>query len=417
MDKFVIHGGKPLVGEVRISGAKNAALPILAACLLSADPCHISNVPVLRDIHSMRQVLTGMGAACDSGRGGGLTVCAKSLNTTAAPYEVVRTMRASVLVLGPLLARFGRASVALPGGCAIGARPVDEHLAGLIKMGAEVRVENGNIEASCKRLCGARIMLTKPSVTGTENLMMAAVLADGDSVIENAAREPEIVDLADFLIKMGANIEGAGSGKIAVGGVPTLAGAMHRVMPDRIEAGTYIAAVAAAGGNMLLRHAREEDMRAITDVFAAGGVRIKSEANGLRITMRGRFRAVDAETAPHPGFPTDMQAQLVAANCAADGRAAVTETVFENRFMHVQELARMGAHIELKHNTALSTGVATLTGAPVMATDLRASASLVVAALAAAGKTTINRIYHLDRGYEAMEKKLRRLGANVRRFS
>lgn len=416
MDKLSVVGGQPLTGTVKIDGAKNAALPILFACLLTEQPCRIANVPALRDISSALAVLRALGAEAERD-GRALVVRAAAIHTCAAPYEFVRTMRASVLALGPLLARFGRASVALPGGCAIGSRPIDLHIKNLRKMGAEIRIENGNIIAHCRRLRGAALTLEKPSVTGTENLMMAAVLADGETTIENAAREPEIFDLAAFLSGMGARLDyEQGGATIRICGVSSLSGTSHRVMPDRIEAGTYLAAVAAAGGDVLLRGARAADMRTVLTTFAAGGVGISEEADGLRVTMRGRFAAVDAETAPYPGYPTDMQAQLVAVAAGGKGRAVVTETVFENRFMHVQELARMGANIELRNNTAIVTGAPKLNGAPVMATDLRASASLVVAALAADGKTDIRRIYHLDRGYQAMEKKLRRLGASVRRL-
>lgn len=415
MQKFVISGGKPLSGTISISGAKNAALPILFASLLCEGESRIGNVPLLRDVSSTVAVLEGLGVACRR-HGRVVRVSAPAaLDTHEAPYDLVRTMRASILVLAPLLARFGRAVVSLPGGCAIGARPVDVHVEGLRQMGARVAVENGYLVASCRRLHGAEIILPMPTVTGTENLLMAAALAEGETVLRNAAREPEVVDLAGFLTAAGAQIDGAGSETITVRGVRGLRGVEYEVMPDRIEAGTYLAAVAAAGGEVLLAGARRADMQRVLAAFSGGGVEFRESRRGLRVRMAGRFQGADAVTAGYPGFPTDMQAQLIAANCLAEGHSAVSETVFENRFMHVQELQRMGAKITLSERTAFIQGAEALTAAPVMATDLRASASLVIAALAAKGATTIDRIYHLDRGYEQMEKKLCAVGAAVER--
>ena len=414
MDKLVIAGGRPLSGEIKISGAKNAALPVFFACLLTDQPCRIDNVPRLRDIESTVSMLQSLGGEIHR-RASSYTITTAAVKSAIAPYDVVRKMRASVLALGPMLARFGEATVALPGGCAIGSRPIAVHLDGLRKMGAVISVENGYVKAACKKLRGAEIVLDKPSVTGTENLMMAAVLASGETVIENAAREPEVADLAGFLNTLGARISGAGAAAIRIRGVNCLSGGKYRIMSDRIEASTYLAAVAAAGGEVALKGACLEDMRAVATVFEQGGVRITAEDGQVRIVAAQRFKAVDVETAPYPGYPTDMQAQLMAVCCVGKGRAAITETIFENRFMHVQELNRMGANIELHKNTAFITGALTLTGAPVIATDLRASASLVIAALAASGKSVVNRIYHLDRGYERMEKKLRQLGASITR--
>ena len=431
MDKIRIVGGRRLRGEVRVSGAKNAALPALFASLLSDSPCRILNLPRLRDTDSALSALSEMGA--DIGADG--AVCCANLKSRHAPYRLVKTMRASILALGPLTAKWGEARVALPGGCAIGARPVNEHLDGLAKLGAEIRIENGDIFASVpkgKRLRGARILLDIPSVTATENLMMAACLAEGGTVLENAAREPEVADLAALLSKMGADVSGAGESVIRIRGVRELGGAEHRVIPDRIEAGTYLAATAACGGEALLRDAPTEQMDAVLEKLRetgaeievlAGAAGVEGAAGGerdLRIRMEERPLSVDATTGPHPGFPTDMQAQLVALNCVAEGSSAVTETVFENRFMHALELARMGADIRVHGNTAHIRGVGGagggLLGAPVMATDLRASASLAVAALAARGETRIDRVYHLDRGYERMDEKLRRLGAEAERI-
>lgn len=410
-----IEGGRPLSGEAAVSGAKNAALPAFFACLLTEGECALSGVPALRDIESAARVLRSMGAECKR-RGGEARICAANLRTQEAPYDLVKTMRASVLALGPLLARFGRARVSMPGGCAIGARPVDIHLDGMRALGADVRMEGGDIVAHARRLRGARIPLRVPSVTATENLMMAAALAEGETAIENAAREPEIADLAVLLNRMGADISGAGEGRIIVRGASALRGAAHEIMPDRIEAGTYLCAVAACGGDVTVAPARPGDMGDLLGKLSAAGAQVEAGKDKVRIVMDGRPRAVDAETAPHPGFPTDMQAQWLAVNCVADGRAAVTENIFENRFMHVPELARTGARIALRHNTALVRGVPALSGAPMMATDLRASASLVIAALAARGESVIDRVYHLERGYENLAQKLSGLGARAERM-
>ncbi|MCH9758536.1 MAG: UDP-N-acetylglucosamine 1-carboxyvinyltransferase [Proteobacteria bacterium] len=416
MEAFSVVGGKPLNGTVTISGAKNAALPILFACLLCRDRCRIQNVPQLRDVASTFAVLQGLGVDCQHEAEAVIIHTPPTLATYEAPYELVRTMRASILALGPLLARFGQAVVSLPGGCAIGVRPVDIHADGLRQMGAEVEIKNGSLVANCQRLHGADITLPLPTVTGTENLLMAAVLAEGQTILRQAACEPEIVDLANFLIAAGANIQGAGTACITIEGTSTLTAADYTVMPDRIEAGTYLAAVAAVGGEVLLAGANPHDMERVLSAFAGGGVEICPLDTGIRVKMAGRFSGADAVTAAYPGFPTDMQAQLIAANCISSSPTAVSETVFENRFMHVQELLRMGADITLAEHTAFIRGVDHLTAAPVMATDLRASASLVIAALAAKGTSTINRIYHLDRGYERMEEKLSALGAEVERI-
>lgn len=416
MDVFQITGGESLSGKVTISGAKNAALPILFASLLCHGQSDIRNVPVLRDVSSTLAVLAGLGVDCRY-RGKRVRLCVPpALATYTASYDLVRTMRASILALGPLLARFGQAVVSLPGGCAIGARPVDIHIDGLRQMGAQVKIENGYLIASCRHLHGADITLPLPTVTGTENLLMAAVLAEGDTILHQAAREPEVVDLANFLLAAGADIRGAGSACIRIRGVRQLTGISHTVMPDRIEAATYLAAVAATGGEVLLAGARPGDMTAVLDVFRRGGVTIRPVPDGIVAKMTGRFAGVDVATATYPGFPTDVQAQLMAVNCLAAGRSVVRETVFENRFMHVQELCRMGADIAPEGNAAVIAGVPFLTGAQLMATDLRASASLVIAALAARGTSMINRIYHLDRGYEQMERKLRAVGARVKRL-
>lgn len=416
MEVFSIVGGRPLSGTIPISGAKNAALPILFAALLCSEPCRIRQVPQLRDVTSTLALLRRFGVDC---RQRGQTVTLQSppaLATYEAPYELVRTMRASILSLGPLLARFGQAVVSLPGGCAIGSRPVDLHIDGMRQLGARIDIQNGYLVARCRRLHGAEITLPLPTVTGTENLLMAAVLAEGETVIRGAAREPEIADLCGFLRAAGADIEGDATGCLKVRGVRRLHGASYAVMPDRIEAGTYLAAVAAVGGEVLLAGARGEDMERVLAVFRGGGVKIKAVPDGLVVRMDGRFLGADAVTAEYPGFPTDMQAQLIAANCIGSGRCAVSETVFENRFMHVQELLRLGADISLHEHTAFITGVPTLVAAPVMATDLRASASLVIAALAAEGRTIVDRIYHLDRGYERMERKLRAVNGQVKRI-
>ena len=417
MDKLQIDGGGPLAGEVRASGAKNAALPIQAAALLTAEPLTLRNVPHLKDVVTMNRLLGQMGADVHVEEGADgqiLTLTARDLNTHVAPYELVRTMRASIVVLGPLLARFGQADVSLPGGCAIGARPVTVHLDGLRAMGAEVDVVDGYIQARCSRLRGARIVMEMVSVTGTENLMMAATLADGETVIENAARE--VVDLADCLIAMGAKITGAGSSVIRIQGVESLHAAEHRILPDRIEIGTFLVAGALTRGQVTVRGARPELLDAVLQKLRQSGAEISLSEDSISLDMGGRRpRAVDIHTAPHPAFPTDMQAQFCALNALADGVGVVHETIFENRFMHVPELQRMGADIRLENNTAVVRGCERLKGAPVMATDLRASASLVVAALAADGQTTVDRIYHLDRGYEHIEDKLRQLGASIQR--
>jgi UDP-N-acetylglucosamine 1-carboxyvinyltransferase len=414
MDKLRIRGGRRLAGDVVVSGAKNAALPILAAALLTTDELVVDNVPQLQDVATMAKLLRQMGVAIERS-GTTLRLKADAVTRTEAPYEMVKTMRASVLVLGPLVARFGTARVSLPGGCAIGARPVDQHIKGLEQLGATVRIDSGFVVAEAARLRGARIVTDMVTVTGTENLMMAATLADGETVIENAAREPEVVDLAHALTAMGARIVGAGSDRIVVQGVERLHGAQHRVMPDRIETGTFLTAVAAAGGTAVLRGAAPATLEAVLDKLREAGAEVRADGDMLRIVMNGRPRAVSLRTAPYPAFPTDMQAQFMALDSIADGVARITETIFENRFMHVLELQRLGAHIAIEGNTALVQGVPQLAGAPVMATDLRASASLVVAALAADGETLVDRIYHLDRGYERMETKLAALGAQVER--
>ena len=415
MDKLVIEGGPQLHGEISVSGAKNAALPILCASLLSAEPVHLENVPNLQDVRTTLKLLRQMGVRTEAD-GTQVTLDAAHVTSPVAPYELVKTMRASILVLGPLLARFGEAKVSLPGGCAIGARPVDQHIKGLQAMGAEINIEHGFIEARAKRLKGARIVTDMITVTGTENLLMAATLADGETVIENAAREPEVSDLAHLLVKMGARIEGIGTDRLVIQGVDKLHGASHSVIPDRIEAGTFLCAVAAAGGDVTLRHVRPNILDAVIDKLREAGVSIEEGDTWLRVRMDRRPTAVAIRTSEYPAFPTDMQAQFMALNAIAEGTAPVVETIFENRFMHVQELNRLGAHITIDGNTALVTGVPKLSGAKVMATDLRASASLVVAALCAEGETLIDRIYHLDRGYDHMEGKLTAVGARVRRI-
>ena len=417
-DKLKIAGGRPLTGEVRIAGAKNAALPILAAGLLSAEPLQVDNVPQLADIGTMARLLRGMGVHVERD-GETVSLHAERLDNTDAPYELVKTMRASVLVLGPLVARFGRARVSLPGGCAIGARPVDQHLKGLAALGAELRIEGGYIVAEVgqgRRLRGAHIVTDMVTVTGTENLMMAAALADGTTVIENAAREPEVVDLADCLNAMGAKVSGAGTDRVSIEGVEALRGARHRVMPDRIESGTFLVAAAACGGDVTLVDAAPGTLDAVLDKLREAGARIDADGARIRMRMQQRPRAVSLRTAPYPAFPTDMQAQFMALDCVAEGVGRITETIFENRFMHVPELHRLGANIAIDSSTAVVQGVARLVGAPVMATDLRASASLVIAGLAAEGETIVDRIYHLDRGYDRMELKLARLGARIERI-
>jgi len=415
MDKLKIRGGMPLKGEIPISGAKNAALPILCAALLTADDLVIENLPQLQDVATALKLVRQMGVVAYRD-GATVQLNAAAVSRPEAPYELVKTMRAAILVLGPLIARFGRARVSLPGGCAIGARPVDQHIKGLESMGAQIRIEGGYLVAEAARLKGTRIVTDMVTVTGTENLMMAATLADGETIIENAAREPEVADLARALIAMGARIGGAGTDRIFVQGVERLHGAQHRVMPDRIETGTFLCAVAAAGGDVLLRGTAPETLDAVLDKLREAGATLDCNAGEIRIRMDRRPRSVSVRTAPYPAFPTDMQAQFMALDCVADGVGRVTETIFENRFMHVLELQRLGAHVAIEGNTAVVQGVAQLTGAPVMATDLRASASLVVAGLVAQGETLIDRIYHLDRGYETMELKLAQLGARIERI-
>jgi UDP-N-acetylglucosamine 1-carboxyvinyltransferase len=415
MDKLVIEGGVKLEGEVAISGAKNAALPILCASLLTSDPLLIENIPHLRDITTMLNLLGQMGVAISVDEKLGVELTASRIKQALAPYELVKTMRASVLTLGPLLARCGEARVSLPGGCAIGLRPVDQHVKGLQAMGATISIEAGHMIARAGRLHGAHIVTDLVTVTGTENLMMAATLAEGRTIIENAAREPEVVDLAACLQAMGARIEGAGTDAICIEGVERLHGASYRVMPDRIEAGTFLVAAAATGGNVRLTGTRADILDAVLDKLREGGANITAGADWIHLTMNGHLNSVNIRTAPYPAFPTDMQAQFTSLNSIASGTALITETIFENRFMHVQELRRLGADIEFEGNTAVVKGVATLEGATVMATDLRASACLVVGGLIAEGKTTVERVYHLDRGYERIEEKLSKLGARIER--
>jgi UDP-N-acetylglucosamine 1-carboxyvinyltransferase len=417
MDKLRIVGGTPLRGEVTISGAKNAALPILCAGLLTADPLVLDNVPVLNDISTTLRLLQRVGASTRRDADGTVRIQADKVDKLEAPYELVKTMRASILVLGPLLARFGEARVSLPGGCAIGQRPVDQHIKGLAALGAEISIEHGFVVARARRLKGASIRTDMVTVTGTENLLMAATLAEGRTILENAAREPEIVDLAELLIKMGARIQGHGTDRIVIDGVEALHGASHRVIPDRIEAGTFLCAVGATGGEIMLRNAAPSTMGATLDKLAEAGLELESGPDWIRAAMHGRPQAVGIRTHEYPGFATDMQAQLMALNAVAEGTAVIVETIFENRYMHVQELTRLGADIDIVGHTAVVRGVPRLSGATVMATDLRASASLVIAGLAAEGETFVDRIYHLDRGYERMEAKLRTLGANIERIS
>lgn len=414
MQSIVIEGGKRLRGEVKISGAKNSALPILCATLLAPGEHVISNVPVLQDVSTMGKLLENLGAKVEH-VDGVFHLNTRNLTNDEAPYELVKTMRASVLVLGPLVARQGKAKVSLPGGCAIGARPINLHLAGLREMGAEVEIEHGYVVASAKRLKGARIYLDTPTVTGTENLMMAATLADGKTVLENAACEPEITDLAACLTSMGAKIRGAGTDRIEVEGVEGLSPTRYSVMPDRIETGTYLAAGAITGGEVKVTGCAPAHSAALLTKLRECGLEIESGDDWISLRTNGRPRAVDIKTLPYPGFPTDMQAQLMALMCVADGLSVITETVFENRFMHIAEIRRMGADIKVQGNAAVVQGVKHLFGAPVMATDLRASASLVVAALAAKGSSEISRVYHLDRGYENMEQKLQGIGARIKR--
>jgi UDP-N-acetylglucosamine 1-carboxyvinyltransferase len=416
MQKLAIQGGYRLNGEVKISGAKNAALPIMCASLLTADALFLSNLPDMHDVKTMVRLLQQMGVRIDADTQAA-TFNAAAVDKLEAPYDMVKTMRAAILVLGPLLTRFGEARVSLPGGCAIGSRPVDLHIKGLQAMGATIHIEHGYIHATAKRLQGARICFDLISVTGTENLMMAAVLAEGVTVLENAAREPEVVDLANCLIAMGAKIEGAGSDKITILGVDALHGAEYAVMPDRIESGTFLVAAAATGGHITLTGARADTLDNVLDKLREAGASIDVAADRISIAMNSRPRAVNLRTAPYPAFPTDMQAQFMAMNAIAEGNSKVVETIFENRFMHVQELQRLGAQIEIEGNTAVIQGCAQLEGANVMATDLRASASLVIAGMVAQGETIVDRIYHLDRGYEHIEAKLSALGAVIRRLS
>jgi UDP-N-acetylglucosamine 1-carboxyvinyltransferase len=414
MDKLLVEGGNRLMGEISISGAKNAALPILCAGLLTADSVHLDNVPDLHDVTTMLKLLRQMGLRAEQD-GAQVMLNGRAIDKLEAPYEMVKTMRASILVLGPLLSRFGEAKVSLPGGCAIGSRPVDQHIKGLQAMGAEIAIEAGYIHAKAKRLKGTRIVTDMITVTGTENLLMAASLAEGETVLENAAREPEVTDLANLLVKMGAKIDGIGSDRIVIQGVDTLHGASHAVIADRIETGTFLCAVAAVGGDVVLKNTRADILDVVLDKLREAGVILTSGEDWIRVQMAARPKAVSFRTTEYPGFPTDMQAQFMAMNCIAEGSSRVTETIFENRFMHVQEMNRLGASIGIEGSTAMIEGVDRLIGAPVMATDLRASASLVIAAMAAQGQTLIDRIYHLDRGYDRMEVKLSAVGANIQR--
>ena len=423
MDKLLIRGGRALQGEVAIAGAKNAALPELCAALLTADTLTLANVPRLQDVSTMVKLIRHMGVSAERNEAGEMVLNASALHSPEAPYELVKTMRASVLALGPLLARFGHAKVSLPGGCAIGTRPVDQHIKGMQAMGAVIDVEQGYMVARLKdgrsRLKGARIATDMVTVTGTENFLMAAALAEGETVLENAAQEPEIPDLAELLIAMGAKIEGHGTNRIHIQGVDQLHGAKHSVVADRIEAGTFLCAVAATGGDVVLQHARSDHLEAVIDKLRDAGVSIEAVQGGLRVRSPGpafaNLKAQSFRTTEYPGFPTDMQAQFMVLNAVSQGSAKVTETIFENRFMHVNELLRLGAHIQIDGKVAMVEGVAKLSGATVMATDLRASASLVIAGLVASGQTTVDRIYHLDRGYDRMEDKLRALGADIER--
>jgi len=414
MDKLSIEGGHRLAGEVRVSGAKNAALPLLCAALLSPEPVTLTNVPRLNDVRTMEALLAQMGVALDARTAGAVTLDAGRIDWPLAPYELVKTMRASILALGPLLARCGEARVSLPGGCAIGLRPVDQHVKGLEAMGALIDLEHGYINAK-GQLRGAKIVFDLVTVTGTENLLMAATLAEGTTILENAAREPEILDLARCLVGMGARITGAGTDRIVVEGVAALHGTTYAIMPDRIETGTFLAAVAATGGDVAVTGTKPDSLEAVIEKLREAGARIDVQGDVLRVSRDGPLTAVNVRTAPHPGFPTDMQAQFMALATRAQGTAVITETIFENRMMHVQELKRLGADIEVEGSTAIVKGVAKLTGADVMATDLRASACLVIAGLVAEGWTTIDRIYHLDRGYERIEGKLEALGARIAR--
>jgi UDP-N-acetylglucosamine 1-carboxyvinyltransferase len=415
MDKLLITGGKRLVGDIKVSGAKNAALPILCAGLLTAGDLELTNVPLLHDVATMLKLLRQTGLSVEQD-GEKVTLNGAKIDKYEAPYELVKTMRASILVLGPLLARFGQAKVSLPGGCAIGSRPVDQHIKGLRALGAEISIDGGYIYAKCKKLKGARIVTDMITVTGTENLLMAATLAEGETVLENAAREPEVTDLANLLVAMGAKIEGIGTDRLVIQGVPALHGAKHDVISDRIEAATFLCAVAAAGGDITIRNTRTDIFDVALDKLREMGVELTVGENWIRARMDQRPKPVSFRTTEYPGFPTDMQAQFMAVNLIASGSSKVTETIFENRFMHVQEMNRLGAKISIDGNTAYIDGVDQLIGAPVMATDLRASASLVIAGLAAKGETLVDRIYHLDRGYDRMEVKLSAVGANITRI-
>ncbi|MEO7391883.1 MAG: UDP-N-acetylglucosamine 1-carboxyvinyltransferase [Ramlibacter sp.] len=420
MDKLLIRGGRPLHGEVRISGAKNAALPELCAALLTDQPVRLENVPRLQDVATMLTLVRNMGVSVERDGQGKVTIDSSRLSSPEAPYELVKTMRASVLALGPLLARFGEATVSLPGGCAIGSRPVDQHIKGMEAMGAEIVVEHGYMIARLpkgrERLKGTAIRTDMVTVTGTENFLMAATLAEGVTVLENAAQEPEIADLAEMLIKMGARIEGHGTGRITIEGVEKLGGCTHRVVADRIEAGTFLCAVAATGGDVILRHGRADHLDAVIDKLRDAGASVAAIDDGIHLHSQGRLVAQSFRTTEYPGFPTDMQAQFMALNSIADGPSKITETIFENRFMHVNELVRLGAKIQVDGKFAVIEGVEQLSGATVMATDLRASASLVIAGLVADGETLVDRIYHLDRGYDQMEAKLRGIGADIERI-
>jgi UDP-N-acetylglucosamine 1-carboxyvinyltransferase len=416
MEKLLIRGNGPLNGEIRVSGAKNAALPILCAGLLTADTLKLSNVPMLRDVATTQKLLQGMGARVMTDNVQEVEITASGIDNLVAPYDLVKTMRASILVLGPTLARFGEATVSLPGGCAIGSRPVDQHIKGLVAMGAEVTIDHGYVKARTSRLRGATIVMDMVTVTGTENLLMAAVLAKGTTVLENAAREPEVTDLALCLNKMGANITGIGTDRLVIEGVERLHGAEHAIMPDRIEAGTFLVAGAMTRGHVVLRNAAPKTMESVLDKLAETGALIEAGDDWISLDMKHRPKAVNVRTLPYPAFPTDMQAQFMTLNSIAEGAAVVTETIFENRFMHVPELNRMGARIEVEGNTAFIKGVEKLSGATVMATDLRASASLVIAGLVAEEETYVDRIYHLDRGYEHIEKKLNAVGAQIERL-
>jgi len=419
MDKFVVRGGNPLQGTVRVSGAKNAALPAMAAALLTAEPVILENIPQVRDIETERRLLAAMGAEVELGYGRAhhrTTICCRDLVNPEASYDLVKTMRASTLVLGPLVARMGRARVSLPGGCAIGARPIDLHLKGLEKLGAKIVQEHGYIEAQADRLKGARIVFEKITVTGTEDLLMAATLAEGETVLENCAREPEVVDLAALLNKMGAQIEGAGTHAIRVRGVERLGGARHRIIPDRIEAGTFVVAGALTGGDLTVSACEPQHLDALLQKLEECGVKVYSNGESLRIVGDGRLRCADVVTEEYPGFPTDMQAQFMALATQADGTSIISENIFENRFMHALELVRMGANVKVDGNRAVVRGRTPLSGAAVQASDLRASASLVLAALVAEGETIIDRVYHIDRGYERIEEKLRGVGAQIRRI-